>query len=148
VAGPKCSIVPKLYLRELPEPVFRFPLTERLQHSDERGKSLRFFSAHHCRMPWQEEHVANNFPVLRSKLRRLPPVHQATLRYLVEHLARVSSRSQYNKMDAKNLAIVFGSVIFGEEELPKGSDILMIQTWKVRKELLHRSTVVTPSRTL
>ena len=28
----------QLYLRELPEPVFRFPLTERLQHSDERGK--------------------------------------------------------------------------------------------------------------
>ncbi|KAF8531047.1 Rho GTPase activation protein, partial [Gautieria morchelliformis] len=51
----------KLYLRELPEPVFRFP--SRLQHSDER-----------------EEHVANRFPVLRSKLRRLPPVHQETLR--------------------------------------------------------------------
>ncbi|KAF8592006.1 RhoGAP-domain-containing protein [Ramaria rubella] len=103
----------KLYLRELPEPVFRFPLSDRLQHTDER-----------------EEHVANNFPVLRSKLRRLPPVHQATLRCVVEHLARVSSRNQYNKMDAKNLAIVFGSVIFGEDELPKDGDILSMQTWK------------------
>jgi Rho GTPase-activating protein 12/27 len=82
--------------------------------------------------------VSNDFPVLRSKLRRLPPVHQATLRYLLEHLARVSSRSQYNKMDAKNLAIVFGGVIFGEEELPKGSDILSIQTWKVSEHPYYR----------
>ena len=43
-------------------------------------------------------------------------------------------------MDAKNLAIVFGGVIFGEEELPKGSDILSIQTWKVRRRLLYHQT--------
>lgn len=86
--------------------------------------------------------MANNFPLLRSKLRRLPLVHQATLRCLVEHLARISSRSQYNKMDAKNLAIVFGAVIFGEEELPKGSDILSMQTWKVRRDPLAPSNVL------
>lgn len=84
-----------------------------------------------------EEHVANNFPVLRSKLRRLPPVHQATLRCLVEHLARVASRSQRNKMDPRNLAIVFGGVIFGEDDLPKGGDILSIQTWKVNSPKNH-----------
>ena len=34
-------------------------------------------------------------------------------------------------MDPKNLAIVFGSVIFGEDEIPKSVDILSIQSWKV-----------------
>jgi RhoGAP domain len=70
--------------------------------------------------------------LLRSKMRRLPPVHQATLKAIVEHLARVVSLSEKNKMDAKNVAIVFGSVIFGEDEMPKGGDLLSVQNWKVR----------------
>lgn len=78
-----------------------------------------------------DDHVANNFSVLRSKIRRLPPIHQATLRALVEHLARIASHSDKNKMDPKNLAIVFGSVIFGEDEMPKGADLLGMQSWKV-----------------
>lgn len=69
-------------------------------------------------------------------MRRLPPVHQATLRALVEHLARVVSRSEKNKMDAKNLAIVFGGMIFGDDELPKGGDLLSVQTTKVCASIL------------
>lgn len=65
-------------------------------------------------------------------MRRLPAVHQATLKAIVEHLARIVARSDKNKMDAKNVAIVFGSVIFGEDEIPKGVDLLTVQTWKVR----------------
>ncbi|KAF8058244.1 hypothetical protein FPV67DRAFT_1565725 [Lyophyllum atratum] len=103
----------KLYLRELPEPVFRFPLQERIQHTEDRA-----------------EHISNNFKLLRSKIRRLPPVHQATLKALVEHLARVVAFSEKNKMDPKNLAIVFGGVIFGEDEIPKGGDLLSVQSWK------------------
>jgi hypothetical protein len=34
-------------------------------------------------------------------------------------------------MDSKNLAIVFGAVIFGEDEIPKGGDLLSVQSWKV-----------------
>jgi hypothetical protein len=69
--------------------------------------------------------------LLRSKMRRLPPVHQATLRAIVEHLARVISSSEKNKMDARNIAISLGSVIFGEDEMPKGGDLLSVQTWRV-----------------
>lgn len=79
------------------------------------------------------DHQSNNFMLLRSKIRRLPPVHQATLKAIVEHLARVVAFSDKNKMDAKNLAIVFGVVIFGEDEIAKGAgDLLSMQTWKVR----------------
>ena len=41
------------------------------------------------------------------------------------------ARTDKNKMDAKNLAIVFGSVIFGEDEMPKGGDLLSVQMIKV-----------------
>lgn len=78
-----------------------------------------------------EEHISNDFQLLRSKIRRLPPVHQATLKAIVEHLARVAARSEKNKMDPKNLAIVFGSVIFGEDDLPKSGDLMSVQSWKV-----------------
>ncbi|KAF8334160.1 uncharacterized protein EI90DRAFT_2970532 [Cantharellus anzutake] len=103
----------KMYLRELPEPVFRFPLLERVQHTKDR-----------------EEHIASGFRTLRSKIRRLPFVHQVTLRALLEHLARVAANSNVNKMDSKNLAIVFGAVIFGEDEMPKGEDVLSVVALK------------------
>ncbi|EAU92860.2 hypothetical protein CC1G_03647 [Coprinopsis cinerea okayama7 len=104
----------KLYLRELPEPLFKFSWQDRVQHTLDRA-----------------EHVANNFMLLRSKIRRLPSVHQATLRALIEHLSRVVARSEKNKMDPKNVAIVFGGVIFGDgDEMPKGGDLLSMQSVK------------------
>ncbi|KAI0047664.1 RhoGAP-domain-containing protein [Auriscalpium vulgare] len=104
----------KLYLRELPEPLFRFPLQERMQHTEDIAN-----------------HVSNGFVLLRSKIRRLPPVHRASLKALVEHLARVAANADKNKMDAKNLAIAFGGVLFGEDEMPaSGADLLSLQSWK------------------
>ena len=79
-----------------------------------------------------DQHIASNFRLLRSKLRRLPPIHQSTLKAIVEHLARVASRSEKNKMDSKNRAIVFGTVIFGEDDIAKGGDLLSVQSWKAR----------------
>ncbi|OCH92733.1 RhoGAP-domain-containing protein [Obba rivulosa] len=118
----------KQYLRELPEPVFKFPLQDRIQHSEDL-----------------EEHASNNFLLLRSKLRRLPPIHQATFKAIIEHLSRIASRAEKNKMDAKNLAIVFGSFIFGEDELPKaGGDLLQVQSWKdsLMEDVITHANVV------
>ncbi|KAI0344118.1 RhoGAP-domain-containing protein [Trametopsis cervina] len=122
----------KLYLRELPEAVFKFPLQDRLQHSE-----------------GLEEHASNNFQLLRSKMRRLPPVHQATLKAIVEHLAKVASHQEKNKMDPKNLAIVFGGVIFGEDEPPKGGDLLSVQPWKdtLMEDLINHAHVLFQSST-
>ncbi len=119
-----------MYLRELPEPVFKFPLQERILHTEGFGAQITSSSV--TLSDFQtDEHAANNFSVLRSKMRRLPAIHQATLKALVEHLATVSSHAEKNKMDPRNLAIVFGSVIFGEDEMPKGADLLSVQSWKV-----------------
>ncbi|KAI0005390.1 hypothetical protein BJV74DRAFT_804021 [Russula compacta] len=113
----------KLYLRELPEPLFRFPLQDRIHHSEDKA-----------------DHAANDFVVLRSKIRRLPGVHRASLKALVEHLSRVASRAEKNKMDAKNLAIVFSPVIFGEDEIPQG-DLLSVQPTKdsVMEDLIENA---------
>ncbi|KDQ30407.1 hypothetical protein PLEOSDRAFT_1062427 [Pleurotus ostreatus PC15] len=120
----------KLYLRELPEPLFKFPLQDRIQHTESLAA-----------------HKSNNFPLLRSKLRRLPPVHQATLKALLEHLARVAARQEKNKMGPKNLAIVFGAVVFGEDEnmgvgdglfiLPRGSILTRSQDTLMEDMITH-----------
>jgi hypothetical protein len=68
--------------------------------------------------------MANDFAMIRSKIRRLPGIHQAALRAMLEHLAKVSANQKNNKMDAKNLAVVFGPVLLGEEAPVAGLDIL------------------------
>ncbi|KIJ21430.1 hypothetical protein PAXINDRAFT_164934 [Paxillus involutus ATCC 200175] len=102
----------KLYLRELPEPLFRYPLPDRTEYTEGRVGD------------------PSTVAQMRSKIRRLPASHRETLRAIVEHLARVAAFSDKNKMDARNLAIVFGTVIFGEDEMPKGGDLLSVQNVK------------------
>jgi len=41
----------------------------------------------------------------------LPEPHYSTLRYLIGHLSRVAAQSAVNKMEARNLAIVFGPTL-------------------------------------
>ena len=47
------------------------------------------------------------------------------------HLNRVASHRERNKMDTRNLAIVFG--IFGNDDEPKGGDLLSLQGHNVSK---------------
>ena len=48
---------------------------------------------------------------IKRLIDELPESHYYTLRFLVSHLARVAAKSSVNKMDAKNLAIVFGPTL-------------------------------------
>ena len=79
-----------------------------------------------------DEHIGTHFKWLRNKMRRLPPVHQATLRLVIEHLARVAAHHDQNKMDPKNISIVFASLLFGEDEIPNGADVISLTSGKVR----------------
>uniref|UniRef100_A0A182Q0Y8 Rho-GAP domain-containing protein n=1 Tax=Anopheles farauti TaxID=69004 RepID=A0A182Q0Y8_9DIPT len=45
---------------------------------------------------------------LRQLLHRVPPMNYETLKHLMRHLHRVSTHSEVNLMDPRNLAIVFG----------------------------------------
>ncbi|CAG9860235.1 unnamed protein product [Phyllotreta striolata] len=53
---------------------------------------------------------------LRKLLRCLPKHNYYTLKHIVEHLRRVADNCECNKMDSKNLAIVFGPTIVRSEE--------------------------------
>ncbi|XP_071049993.1 rho GTPase-activating protein 23 isoform X4 [Onthophagus taurus] len=48
---------------------------------------------------------------IKKLIKMLPPHHYHTLKHLILHLKRVVENSNMNKMEAKNLAIVFGPTI-------------------------------------
>lgn len=100
----------KLYLRQLPQPLFPFPLAERVSFTNQL-----------------EEQRAEKFKMLAKRIRKLPPAHQATLKLVCEHLDRVASYSQDNKMTPSNLGLVFAPVVFLDEG---GSQQLPAQAWK------------------
>lgn len=53
---------------------------------------------------------------LSRRIGRLSSPQQATLRALCQHLYRVSQRESRNKMGPANLALIFTSVIFGDDD--------------------------------
>ena len=122
----------KQYFRELPEPLFRFSLEDRVKHSEDRGRSVFPYKILKLILYDVDQHISSNFAILRAKIRRLPPINQATLKALVEHLARIVANSANNKMDAKNLAIIFCGFVFGEDDISKAQDLLEMANWKVR----------------
>jgi len=48
---------------------------------------------------------------LRKLVRDLPEIHLETLKYLTSHLCQVAEHSTLNKMEVRNLAIVFGPTL-------------------------------------
>lgn len=87
----------KLYLRQLPEPVMPMRWEERVRYTHER-----------------EEHIRNGFTFFKSRIRRMPPIHQATLRALLIHLSHVAAYAEKNKMTVANLAVIFSPVVLSE----------------------------------
>ena len=59
----------------------------------------------------QIEDPGTRLRTLRRLVRSLPEANYETLRYVCSHLCRVMELSESNKMDLKNLAIVFGPTL-------------------------------------
>ncbi|KAI8854082.1 Rho GTPase-activating protein domain-containing protein, partial [Chytridium lagenaria] len=55
---------------------------------------------------WRERMIA-----MQDMVHNLPTKHFDTLKFLCEHLQRVSSFSAHNKMTQKNLSIIFGPTL-------------------------------------
>ncbi|KHN77379.1 GTPase-activating protein pac-1, partial [Toxocara canis] len=83
----------KMFLRKLPEPL----LTDKLYPFFIDANRI---AAHHQRLH-----------KLRNLLRKLPSAHYATLKYLIAHLRAVGAHSSVNKMETRNLALMFGPSI-------------------------------------
>jgi hypothetical protein len=79
--------------------VFLLPHSERVKITENRG--ISFDDNAGGSADESEQHIHTSFAALRSRLRRLPPIHQTTFQAIVEHLGRVQSRSANNKMGAK-----------------------------------------------
>ena len=53
-------------------------------------------------------------PSLRGKHR--PPIHQVTLKVILQHLSKVAEHSDQNKMTAANLSVVFSPCLLSEAD--------------------------------
>ena len=51
------------------------------------------------------------FKSIEAELSKLPTANKETLKVLLQHLQKVQESSDKNKMDAKNLATVFGPCV-------------------------------------
>ena len=57
---------------------------------------------------------------IKNLTQKLPKVHYDVLEYLMRHLVKVSSKSEINKMEPSNLAIVYGPSLIRAEEKGEG----------------------------
>ncbi|KAI9439458.1 hypothetical protein BJY52DRAFT_529761 [Lactarius psammicola] len=80
----------KLYLWDLPKPLFMLSLEDYRQYKQNRAR-----------------YTEMNCSVLRSKIRELHPVHRASLKAVLRHLLRVASHSDENAMTVEALAAQF-----------------------------------------
>ncbi|KAL8280542.1 hypothetical protein RQP46_007190 [Phenoliferia psychrophenolica] len=89
----------KLYLRQLPFPLFPWPAADRVTFSSAYGNipDVDLYS-------------------IAKRIRRLSPAHRATLQYLCEHLARVAEHEATNMMNPSNLGTCLTPAVLGEDE--------------------------------
>ncbi|SPO21250.1 uncharacterized protein UTRI_00727 [Ustilago trichophora] len=109
----------KDYLRQLPEPVLAIPWTERIKYTHER-----------------EEHIRTGFAMLKGKIRRLPPIHQITLKVIIQHLSKVAQHADQNKMTAANLSVVFSPCLLSEADHETTSVAAAMEEDKTMEDLI------------
>ncbi|KAI7793876.1 rho GTPase-activating protein SYDE2 isoform X3 [Triplophysa rosa] len=98
----------KDYLRELPHPLISQQLYESVLESMSR-RPLQIGAGGCENDPADSEHTV-------SLLEVLPEVEKATLRKLMDHLKRVASHHEMNKMTCQNLAVCFGPVLLSQRQ--------------------------------
>uniref|UniRef100_A0A672GQ06 Rho GTPase-activating protein 29 n=1 Tax=Salarias fasciatus TaxID=181472 RepID=A0A672GQ06_SALFA len=112
------SNVLKLYLRQLPEPLVLFRYYNDFIGLAKESQSIIVEELEALRLspapvaPAQVSVELNRVLFkIKDLLKHLPPAHYKTLQFLIEHLHRVTERSEENKMTASNLGIIFGPTL-------------------------------------
>uniref|UniRef100_A0A2R9AQU9 Rho GTPase activating protein 21 n=1 Tax=Pan paniscus TaxID=9597 RepID=A0A2R9AQU9_PANPA len=93
----KCSLL-KSFFRKLPEPLFT------------NDKYADFIEAN------RKEDPLDRLKTLKRLIHDLPEHHYETLKFLSAHLKTVAENSEKNKMEPRNLAIVFGPTLVRTSE--------------------------------
>ncbi|KAF5901431.1 rho GTPase-activating protein SYDE2, partial [Clarias magur] len=102
----------KDYLRELPHPLISKPLYETVL--DTMSKRPLIIGNAGCENDAADsEHAA-------GLLETLPEVEKMSLRKLLDHLKRVASHHDVNKMTCQNLAVCFGPVLLSQRQDASG----------------------------
>nr|XP_030724573.1 rho GTPase-activating protein 29 isoform X2 [Globicephala melas]XP_030724574.1 rho GTPase-activating protein 29 isoform X2 [Globicephala melas] len=108
-----CDVL-KLYLRQLPEPFILFRLYKEfidlaieIQHVNEE-QEMKKDNPEDKKCP--STCIEINRILLKSKdlLRQLPASNFNSLHYLIVHLKRVVDHAEENKMNSRNLGVIFG----------------------------------------
>ncbi|CAB4010418.1 arf-GAP with Rho-GAP domain, ANK repeat and PH domain-containing 1-like isoform X1 [Paramuricea clavata] len=89
----------KEYFRELPDPL----MTEDAY-------------AHFITASLTPDHD-DKLHMYKNSLGRLPEVNRTTLKAVINHLVRVSSKSQQNKMKVKNISLIFGPTLMSNKHM-------------------------------
>ncbi|XP_065196005.1 rho GTPase-activating protein 15-like isoform X2 [Sycon ciliatum] len=104
----------KLFLRELPEPLIPYPALD------------SFVNA--VQMPREVDKRA----AMHSLIEALPQNNFDTLKFILEHLMRVTALGDENKMQVQNIAIVFGPTMMRKE----------IESINLAMEMVFRTSIV------
>jgi hypothetical protein len=88
----------ELFLRSLPDPVLSNRLYDDFLSVGDKP---------------EEERVG----AMKSVIQRLPQEHLQFLRFLIPFFKDITNHAGENKMDAKNLSIIFGPILFGGGEM-------------------------------
>ncbi|XP_053524205.1 rho GTPase-activating protein 29-like [Artibeus jamaicensis] len=108
-----CDVL-KFYLGQLPEPFILFrlynefiDLAKEIQHANEERETEKDGLED---KKWPSTSIEINRILLKSKdlLRQLPASNFNSLHYLIMHLKRVVDHSDENKMNSKDLGVIFG----------------------------------------
>ncbi|PRP89562.1 hypothetical protein PROFUN_00826 [Planoprotostelium fungivorum] len=124
----------KLILRELPEPLLTF------------DKYTEFVRAARN----ENEEAASHD--IKKLVDTLPPVHQATLAYIMKFLKTVADKQEKNRMTPTNLSVCFGPTILKPREenfTTMGNNELVNTAAKIMisySSIVFSSTIMTPAR--
>ncbi|KAJ0173289.1 hypothetical protein K1T71_011465 [Dendrolimus kikuchii] len=111
----------KLFFRELKEPLIPYSMFERVLAA--------------CSIKPKEAKIKEFRDIIQS----LPQCNRDTLKYLLEHLLKVTQHSERNRMHTANLAIVFGPTLLwaSPEPTPRNVAVDCIQQNNVVEILLN-----------
>ncbi|KAK7493344.1 hypothetical protein BaRGS_00015470 [Batillaria attramentaria] len=127
----------KAYLRELPESLVPPELYQRAMNC-----AMRYAAA------TSEEKKAEEVALMAKMLNEeIPYDHYATLSYLCDFLHRLAANSEKTKMDANNLALVFGPNLI--RHMDNSPELLMLTadlTQHLAYMLIHHSPEILPPR--
>ncbi len=95
----------------------------------------------HLQQTSPSEPSLDDLSALKALIHTLPPPNYATLKYLIQHLAKVAQHRDMNKMTPVSLSIVFGPNIFHCGDGIQGLQLQGFSNSTVCRMVLHHAVL-------